>query len=287
MEHAPKECACCGETERTLLVRIGDWTVYKCNRCGLGVLDPRPDPAELGALYRENYFVSHYEEELELGSLGMQRRISQEAHRIRFFGKYKRNGVVLDIGCGRGYFLHACRVRGYDVVGLDVSEDAAASVWNTLRIPVKAGLLRDGLFEPESIDVITMWHALEHTDDPGRYLGQAWRWLKPGGLLVVDVPNHEGTDATRIGAAWDGWSLPYHFFHFTPSTISSMIARHGFRMLRSKDYHSEYVKGRLKRIPVVGLLARQIAKFYSGTSYAVVAEKAESPRSGGASAGTK
>jgi hypothetical protein len=58
-------------------------------------------------------------------------------------------------------------------------------------------------------------------------------------------------------------------------------------VLRSKDYHSEYVKGRLRRIPVVGLLARPIAKFYSGTSYAVVAEKTESPRSGGANAGAK
>jgi 2-polyprenyl-3-methyl-5-hydroxy-6-metoxy-1,4-benzoquinol methylase len=287
MEHAPKECACCGGTERRLLIRVGDWTVYKCSACGLGVLDPRPDPLELSALYRESYFASHYEDALEPGSPGMQRRISQEAHRIRFFGKFKRNGLVLDIGCGRGYFLHACRIRGYDVVGLDVSEDAAASVWNTLRIPIKTGRLRDELFAAESIDVITMWHALEHTEDPGRYLIQAWRWLRPGGLLVVDVPNHEGTDARKKWDRWEDWDLPYHLYHFTPATLGAMISRCGFLPLRSKTYHSEYVKEKLRKIPVIGLLARPVAKFYSGTSCAIVAEKTERPHGGGANAGAK
>jgi 2-polyprenyl-3-methyl-5-hydroxy-6-metoxy-1,4-benzoquinol methylase len=287
LEPAPNECICCGRTERSPLIRIGEWTVQKCSGCGLGVLDPRPDPLELDALYRESYFVSHYEEVLELGSPGMERRISQEAHRIRFFRKFRKKGLVLDIGCGRGYFLHACRIRGYDVVGMDVSEDASLSVWNALRIPVKAGALREELFEPESIDVITMWHALEHTADPERYIDQAWRWLRPDGLLVIDVPNYEGTDARRIGAAWDGWSLPYHLFHFTPATLEKMISRHGFQALRSKDYHSDYVKGKLRKIPIVGLLARPIAKFFSGTSYAVVAGKTARTRGGGLNAAAK
>jgi 2-polyprenyl-3-methyl-5-hydroxy-6-metoxy-1,4-benzoquinol methylase len=287
MEQAPKACICCGRTKRSLLIRIGEWTIYKCSHCGLGVLDPRPAPQELDTLYRESYFLSHYEDLLELGSPGMQRRISQEAHRIRFFGKFKRKGLVLDIGCGRGTFLHACRVRGYEVVGLDVSEDAAASVWNALRIPVKAGALRDELFEPESIDVVTMWHTLEHTADPGRFLDQTWRWLKPDGLLVVDVPNHEGTDARKMWDRWEDWDLPYHLYHFTPATLTAMISRRGFRALRSKDYHSEYVKGKLRKIPVVGLLARPIAKFFSGTGYAVVARKTARPPGGGAHAAAK
>ena len=195
-----------------------------------------------------------------------------------------REGLVLDIGCGRGYFLHACRLRGYDVAGLDVSEDAASSVRDTLRIPVRTGPLRDELFDPESVDVVTMWHSLEHTPDPVRYVEQAWRWLKPGGLLVVDVPNHEGTDAEKFGPAWDDWSLPYHLFHFTPSSLAGIVTRSGFRPIASRDYHSEYVKKSLRRIPVVGLLARPIAKFFSGSSYAVVARKTARTAAGGADA---
>jgi hypothetical protein len=129
---------------------------------------------------------------------------------------------------------------------------------------VKAGVPGDEWFEPESIDVVTMWHALEHTADPGRFLDQAWKWGR-------------GED----------WDLPYHLDHFTPATLTAMISRCGFRTLRSKAYHSDYVKGKLRKIPVVGLLARPIAKFFSGTGYAVVAGKTARPHGGGANAAAK
>jgi SAM-dependent methyltransferase len=277
MEWAPGECVLCGGTDRVLLLREGEWTVHKCTGCGLGVLDPRPDPGELGQLYRESYFVSHYENVLPPGSGGMRRRLSQERHRVDFFRRYKSAGKVLDIGSGRGYFLEACRLHGYDVVGFDVSDDAAASVRDTLGIAVKTGEMREDLFEPGSLDLVTMWHALEHTSDPRVPLRFAWKWLSPDGILVVDVPNHESTDARRIGNAWDGWSLPYHFFHFTPSSLEGLLARCGFQVLGSKTYHSEYIKERLKRVPLLGLLARPIAKLYTGTSVAFVAKKSVRP----------
>jgi SAM-dependent methyltransferase len=259
----------------------GQWTVHKCTGCRLGVLDPRPDPAELGQLYRESYFVSHYEKVLPPGSDGMRRRLSQERHRVDFFRRHKMAGKVLDIGSGRGYFLEACRLRGYEVVGFDVSDDAAASVRDTFGIEVKTGEMREDLFAPGTLDVVTMWHALEHTPDPRVPLRLAWKWLSPDGVLAVDVPNHESTDARKIGNAWDGWSLPYHFFHFTPSSLDGLLARTGFRSLEAKTYHSEYVKGMLKRIPLVSLIARPIAKLYSGTSVAIVARKTGMTNKGG------
>ena len=273
MESAGRECILCGGTDRVPLHEDGGWTVLKCAGCGLGLLDPRPDPVELGELYRESYFASHYENVLEPDSDGMRRRLSQERHRVDFFRRHKRAGKVLDVGCGRGYFLQACRLRGYDVAGFDVSEDAAAPVRDALGIPVKTGEMREDLFAPGSLDVVTMWHSLEHMPDPRAALDMAWTWLAGDGVLVVDVPNHESTDAGKIGREWDGWSLPYHFFHFTPSSLEGLLVRHGFRPLDSKTYHSEHVKRMLKRIPLLGLLARPIAKFYSGTSVAIVARK--------------
>jgi SAM-dependent methyltransferase len=286
MESAGTECILCGGTARVPLHEDGGWTVHKCTGCGLGLLDPRPDPAELRELYRESYFASHYESVLEPGSDGMRRRLSQERHRVEFFRKHRPAGKVLDIGCGRGYFLQACRLRGYDVVGFDVSEDAAAPVRDALGIPVKTGELREDLFDPCSLDVVTMWHSLEHMPDPRVALDLAWKWLAGNGVLVVDVPNHEGTDARKIGRAWADWSLPYHFFHFTPSSLENLLVRHGFRPLDAKTYHSEHVKARLKGIPLIGLLARPIAKFYSGTSVAIVARKGDRPfRADGHAAG--
>lgn len=281
MERAPAECILCGGTGRVPLMRDGEWIVHQCTGCGLGVLDPRPGAAEISSLYRESYFASHYEGVLSSDSDGMRRRLSQERHRVEFFGKHKRAGRVLDIGCGRGYFLKACRLRGYDVAGFDVSDDAATSVQETLGIPVATGEMREGLFEPGSFDVVTMWHSLEHTRDPRVPLAFASKWLSVDGILVVEVPNYECTDAMMEGSAWKDWDLPYHQFHFTPGSLRGLLLRCGFTVLEEKRYHSEYVKQRIRRIPFMGWLARPVAKFYTGTGVAVVAKKSDLPIPGG------
>ena len=273
MERAPSKCILCNSLNRTILIQLGDWTIYKCANCGLGFLDPRPDQRELSQLYQSSYFNNQYDQGLKVDSREMKRRISQEDHRVKFFRKYKKNGRVVDIGCGRGYFLRACQIFEYNVKGVDISDDAASYIISELKIPVKVGSIDKINFENASIDVITMWHFLEHTTNPGNYLNKIRVWLKSDGLLVVDVPNYEGTDAQKMWTEWQGWQLPYHLYHFTPYTLESMLAKHGFKIIRTKDYHSEYIKEKLKRIPVISLFARLIAKRYSGTSFAVVAQK--------------
>jgi len=273
MESAPSNCILCNSPNRSVLIRKGDWTAFKCDNCGLGFLDPRPDPTELNQLYKESYFQSHYDKGLQVNSLEMRRRISQEDHRIKFFRSLKKNGRLVDIGCGMGYFLYASRMYGYDVEGVDISDYAASYIMDELKIPVRIGSIAEIDFEDQSVDMITMWHFLEHTPNPEDYLKKAWVWLKPSGLMIVDVPNYEGTDAKKTWAEWPGWSIPYHLYHFTPNALKTMLSKHGFKIIRTKNYHSEYIKNRLKQIPGINLFARLIAKGFSGNSYAVVAQK--------------
>jgi 2-polyprenyl-3-methyl-5-hydroxy-6-metoxy-1,4-benzoquinol methylase len=192
---------------------------------------------------------------------------------VRFFRSIKKRGRLLDIGCGMGYFLNACRTDGYHVEGVDISDDSASYVRETLNIPVMTGPVESLHYGSESIDIITMWHFLEHADDPRVYLKKAWEWLKPDGLLVVDVPNYEGTDARKTWNNWTGWSLPYHLYHFTEKTLCDMLSKHGFKTIRKKDYLSEYIKEKLEKIFVMRPFARLIARCYSGHSIAVVARK--------------
>jgi len=275
MERAAANCILCNSSERSLLIRQGEWSVYRCSGCGLGFLDPRPDLAELNELYRRSYFQSKYDDGLKTDSPEMKRRLSQETHRIRFFKKAGRQGRLLDIGCGMGYFLLACRRYGYDVEGMDISADSAAYVQDELKIQVAVGTIDGVDYPPASFDVITMWHFLEHACKPDQYIEKARQWLKPDGIIVVDVPNYQGTDARKMWNHWKGWSLPYHFYHFTPETLKQLLAKHGFRTIRHKDYLSEYVKERLEQSFFPKSIARLIARFYSGHSYAVVARKNE------------
>jgi len=173
MEHAPSKCILCNSSNRTILIQIGDWNIYKCADCGLDFLDPRLDQDELQDLYRNDYFSSHYDEALKIDSPEMKRRISQEKHRIKLFRGLKRHGKVLDIGCGMGYFLHIGRIYGYEVEGIDVSDDSASYVRNELKIPVTTGSIEEINFKDDSIDIITIWHILEHTPDPRKHLKKA------------------------------------------------------------------------------------------------------------------
>ncbi|HQL90040.1 MAG TPA: class I SAM-dependent methyltransferase [Syntrophales bacterium] len=273
MARAPEACILCGSADRTLLFRQDEWTVFKCSGCDLGFLDPRPTADELGRYYERTYFDSHYDKGLRRDSAEMRKRLSQEKHRISFFRPLKPRGRILDIGCGMGYFLYACSLKGYEAEGMDISDVSTAYIRSELGLQVKTGVAGTVDFEEGSFDIVTMWHFLEHSPDPRDYLSSAWKWLKGDGILVVDVPNHEGTDARMRGAGWRDWDLPYHLYHFTPKTLVRLLSLHGFDILRTKHYHSEVVKERLARIPVVGLFARLIAKAYSGGSYAVVAKK--------------
>ena len=273
MEKAPEHCILCGEGRRNFLIRQGDWTVFKCAHCGLGFLDPRPDAYELQGLYAAEYFQDQYDQGLPLDSPEMKKRISQETHRIRFFHRRKKTGKILDIGCGMGYFLHACRLQGYEVEGMDISSDSAAYLRSVLKIEARTGTADFIDYEKDSFDIITMWHFLEHTPDPRVYLEKAWQWLKPDGLLVLDVPNYDGTDARKTWQDWKGWQLPYHLFHFTPVTIGRLLSSFHFRIIGKKDYLSEYVKEQIEKSPLMKPLARPIARLYSGHSVAVAAKK--------------
>jgi 2-polyprenyl-3-methyl-5-hydroxy-6-metoxy-1,4-benzoquinol methylase len=266
-------CILCGGTNRSVLYTRNEWKVYKCEGCGLGVLDPQPGPDQLSNLYNQAYFDNHYNEELPPDSDRMLRRLEQESHRLRFFRPYKKTGRILDIGCGRGYFLLACRRRNYEVEGIDVSPDAAAYVKTTLNIPVHTGPISNIALDEAAYDVVTMWHSLEHTPNPNEHIKMAGRWLKDDGILVVDVPNHEGYDARKTWSQWPQWDLPFHFYHFTPRSLTALLEKHGFEIIRRKSYLSEQIKAKLQKVAIPGALARIFAKLYSGGSYAVVARK--------------
>jgi len=272
MESAPETCILCQTSERELLIEKDGWKVHRCPTCGLGFLDPRPSESEIEGLYRSDYFSERYDGGIDLESPQYKKRLSGERHRIKFIKSIKRSGYLLDIGCGYGYFLDASRREGYTVHGLDVSEWATQYAVEKLGLSMTIGKIGDVHFPSQNFDIITMWHSLEHTPDPHKALQRAKSWLKKDGILVIDVPNYEGTDARKIWHEWDDWSLPFHYWHFTFKSLKQLLSHHGFTVIKQKDYHSDVVKENLKRIPIISFFSRLIAKLYSGSSVAVIAK---------------
>lgn len=271
MESAPEKCILCGDREKVLLIERDSWKVYRCINCGLGFLDPRPSQEEISQLYQKNYFEERYDEGLDIGSQRFKKRLSGEKHRIKFVSSVKGSGRLLDIGCGYGYFLYASRMRGYEVTGLEFSDWAGTYAAQKLKLPVRTGSILDIDLPENHFDIITMWHSLEHTQDPRSVLLKAKKWLKKNGILVIDVPNYEGTDARYLKGDWDGWSLPYHFWHFNYGSMKMLLDKHHFKVVKYKNYHSDVIKKKLSPIPLLKPFARLISKMYSGSSFAIIA----------------
>lgn len=163
-------------------------------------------------------------------AIGFARAINNRL-RLRELGGL-RPGRLLDIGCGKGHFLAAARELGWEVSGIDSSESAAASARQLYGLQILVGDVADEAIPGAPFDAITMWHVLEHVPDPTLVVARARELLRPGGRLVVSVPNVASLQARVFGRHWFHLDRQRHVFHFTPRALRTLLERHGFSVDR-------------------------------------------------------
>lgn len=252
-------CALCGCRERTpfeeYVVAGETFPLVECAACGLAYLSRRPREADMPAWYDLAYNARHsvYRDpawrqpvyallrallRLRYEGGGPARRWVRRlawpwertwrrilaTHRME---RITRIGVILDVGCGRGAWLAAMRRWGFACRGVEPSAEACARA-RELGLDVACGQLWDAGFPDAGFDVVRFNHVLEHLHDPGRALAEARRVLRPGGLLVIAVPNHAGVVRQAFRRAED---VPYHLFAFTPPTLERFLTAAGLEVL--------------------------------------------------------
>lgn len=226
-------CACASARPRFALAGEA-LCVVVCERCGTGRVHPLPDAAALRRLYPDEYYG-------EPGTKfrGLIERLVRlvGTRHIGFLSRSLRPGArVLDVGCGRGVILGALADRGFEVHGVEQSAEAARGVDPRAKIRI-APHLADAGFDAGSFDEIVIWHVLEHVVDPRATLVEAHRILRPGGRLIVAVPNFSSAQARWSGAAWFHLDLPRHLFHFPVSALRELVRSCGFE-IRSEHHYS-------------------------------------------------
>jgi SAM-dependent methyltransferase len=133
------------------------------------------------------------------------------------------DGPLLDVGAGRGRFVAYARAHGRDATGIEPSGRSSAP-------HVDAVSLEDAAVAPGSIGAITLWHVLEHLNDPAAALARLHGWLREGGTLLVGVPNLDSVQARLAGPHWYHLDLPRHRTHFTAAGVERLLERSGFRV---------------------------------------------------------
>jgi SAM-dependent methyltransferase len=236
-------CLLCGESAFRELFRSTDrlygttqelFPVVECAGCGLVRLEPVP--ADLGRFYPKNYWFKPGTS-LAARLEETYRRLLIRDH-VAFVESALRDagGPVLDVGCGGGLFLGVLQERGARVVGLDNSEEAARAAWDQNRVTVLLGDLLRAPVSPESCGVVTMFHVLEHLPDPAGFLRAARELLRPGGRLVVQVPNLDCWQYRLLGRRWNGVDVPRHLTDFRARDLERLLGQCGFRVRRRKYF---------------------------------------------------
>lgn len=203
------------------MLRRVPFTLARCGVCGSAVtLEPAPaDVHETGA-YRPGRPRFAGPARPVLGAFDRQ-RLAILARAV------PPPGRVLDAGAGRGRFVSAARRAGYDAAGIEPSQRGAGAA-AALGIPVRQAGIETAAVPAGSLDAVTLWHVLEHLDDPGAALATIHGWLRPGGALLVGVPNLASLQA-RVGLErWYHLDVPRHRVHFTPDGLERLLGRCGF-----------------------------------------------------------
>jgi SAM-dependent methyltransferase len=155
--------------------------------------------------------------------------------RLRMLGP-ARGRRLLDAGAGRGRFVATARAAGWDARGIEPS----ARGGDPYGVALERTSIEAAQMAPESLDAVTLWHVLEHLDDPGAALTRVRGWLRPGGVLLVGVPNLASLQARIGGERWYHLDLPRHRTHFTARGLRALLGRRGLAPLRTHHVLAEH-----------------------------------------------
>ena len=199
-----------------------------CRACGLVWSNPRPGPEDVRRYYSREYRLDY-----KGHSTPSLRHIARSArgalNRYRTLAPYlKRGARILDAGAGGGEVVYVLRKLGFDASGLEPDEQYARHAREVLDVPVATGFVQDTTFPSGSFDVVTMYHALEHVEDPAAILSRLRSWSADDGVLLVEVPNVEAVciaPTHRFHFA--------HFYNFGRAALEGLGRKAGFEPVQT------------------------------------------------------
>lgn len=208
------------------------YRIVRCRNCNLLRSDPVLDVATMNELYRASSF--DYGDELDGLRATYGAALDAAAALVG-----SRHGL-LDIGCGSGFVLELAKLRGWrDVRGVEPSSDAIAKADPGVRALIVEDVMRDGLFETESLDAITLFQVFDHMPDPNGLLEACWRALRPGGVILAFNHNAAAWSARLLGERSPIVDVE-HTYLYTPETMRRLFTKAGFDVVSVDGVRNTY-----------------------------------------------
>jgi 2-polyprenyl-3-methyl-5-hydroxy-6-metoxy-1,4-benzoquinol methylase len=218
------------------------FTLHSCASCHCLFLDPMPGDEEIAGFYPTQYWwhSSKSQNDRPLKKLeSIYRKFALRDHVafvVRASG-YRSGLDVLDVGCGSGTLLGLLKQRGFRPQGVDFSAEAARIAEEENAVRVLVGSLDQARFPDCSFDIVTLFHVMEHVTNPRTVLAEVSRILKPGGALVLQVPNIDSWQFKAFGVKWYGLDLPRHVIDYSKEAMLKLLSDAGFVPRRVKHFN--------------------------------------------------
>jgi SAM-dependent methyltransferase len=214
----------------------------RCGACRTLFLDPPPSEEEIPAFYPPRYWWTGSPSALKRLET-IYRRLALRDH-VSFIEQAagrvpaeRSSSRLLDVGCGPGTLIGILKAKGYDVLGLDLSPQAAEIAAQENGVRVVVGTLDDARFPDASFGIVTLFHVLEHVIDPRAVLREVGRVLRPHGRVVLQVPNIDSWQSRLLGQRWWGLHVPRHIVDYSAVSIRILLESTGFTVQRVRHFN--------------------------------------------------
>jgi 2-polyprenyl-3-methyl-5-hydroxy-6-metoxy-1,4-benzoquinol methylase len=186
------------------------------------ITSPQPNEEELSKYYESEAYISHTD-----ASKGLMATLYQVVKKYSLALKLRlitslqgQTGSLLDIGAGTGEFLKLAKDNNWNVEGVEPNEKARGYA-NEKGIVLKENIEE---LKGEFFDVVTLWHVLEHLPDLENIIPKIEAFVKPGGVLIIAVPNFKSFDAIYYKNYWAAYDVPRHLWHFSKKSMKHLFS---------------------------------------------------------------
>jgi len=243
------KCLLCDKEVKTIIakkLRGGEErNVYYCEMCGLGILDNEETESGLKDFYSEAYRKKHTPSIKKDSSpedlFNVYSKFQSE--RINLIKGYlDKKSKLLEIGCSAGMFLFHVRDYVAEVFGIDYDLKSAEFASKICECKVFTDNIEKTDLNEGTFDVICLFQILEHIKNPIEFIKKIKKYLKPNGVLYIEVPNlHDALIfAYDLPNHYDNFYFhPAHLWYFTDKSLEILMEKLGFegKVFFTQDYN--------------------------------------------------